>query len=169
MNDSKSSNHFDVVVIGAGFAGMYMLHKLRETGLKTIVLEAGSGVGGTWFDLRKDIEFDTQVKSAHYEETHQTWLINTEPGINYESRYCIMATGCLSVTNTPKIPGAENFNGPIYHTGQWPHEGVDFREVSVGIIGTGSSGIQAIPVIAEQTANIGVQRKSASKLRSNSS
>ena len=205
MSNSQNDNQFDVVVVGAGFAGMYMLHRLRETGLKTIVLEAGSDVGGTWywnrypgarcdvpsmeysysfsselqqdwdwsevmagqpeilkyaehvadrFDLRKDIKFDTRVKSAHYNEAHHNWLIEREDGITYESRYCIMATGCLSVTNTPELEGADNFSGPIYHTGQWPHEGVDFSDISVGIIGTGSSGIQAIPVIAEQAKHL---------------
>ncbi len=205
MDDSKDTDQLDVVIVGAGFAGMYMLHRLRERGLKTVILEAGSDVGGTWywnrypgarcdvpsmeysysfssdlqqewdwsevmagqpeilkyaghvadrFDLRSDIQFDTRVTSAHYDEFNQCWSITTDKNQNYQSRYCVMATGCLSVTNTPEIEGASDFSGPIYHTGQWPHEGVDFTDVSVGIIGTGSSGIQAIPVIAEQAKHL---------------
>ena len=205
MDESKNVDQLDVVIVGAGFSGMYMLHRLREHGLKTVVLESGSDVGGTWywnrypgarcdvpsmeysysfsselqqewdwsevmagqpeileyaghvadrFSLRSDIRFDTRVKSAHYDEKNHCWSIGTDSNKKYQSRYCIMATGCLSVTNTPEIPGAEDFSGPIYHTGQWPHEGVDFSDVSVGIIGTGSSGIQAIPVIAEKAKHL---------------
>ena len=205
MNDSQNTDQLDVVIVGAGFAGMYMLHRLRNRNLKTVVLEAGSDVGGTWywnrypgarcdvpsmeysysfsselqqewdwsevmagqpeileyaghvadrFNLRPDINFDTRVISAVYDEPNQCWSITTDKNQNYQSRYCIMATGCLSVTNTPEIKGANDFSGPIYHTGKWPHEGVDFTDVSVGIIGTGSSGIQAIPVIAENAQHL---------------
>ena len=205
MNDSQNTDQLDVVIVGAGFAGMYMLHRLRKRNLKTVVLEAGSDVGGTWywnrypgarcdvpsmeysysfsselqqewdwsevmagqpeileyaghvadrFNLRPDINFDTRVISAVYDEPNQCWSITTDKNQNYQSRYCIMATGCLSVTNTPEIKGANDFSGPIYHTGKWPHEGVDFTDVSVGIIGTGSSGIQAIPVIAENAQHL---------------
>ena len=205
MNDSQNTDQLDVVIVGAGFAGMYMLHRLRNRNLKTVVLEAGSDVGGTWywnrypgarcdvpsmeysysfsselqqewdwsevmagqpeileyaghvadrFNLRPDINFDTRVISAVYDESNQCWSITTDKNQNYQSRYCIMATGCLSVTNTPEIKGANDFSGPIYHTGKWPHEGVDFTDVSVGIIGTGSSGIQAIPVIAENAKHL---------------
>ena len=205
MNDSQNTDQLDVVIVGAGFAGMYMLHRLRKRNLKTVVLEAGSDVGGTWywnrypgarcdvpsmeysysfsselqqewdwsevmagqpeileyaghvadrFNLRPDINFDTRVISAVYDESNQCWSITTDKNQNYQSRYCIMATGCLSVTNTPEIKGANDFSGPIYHTGKWPHEGVDFTDISVGIIGTGSSGIQAIPVIAENAKHL---------------
>ena len=205
MNDSQNTDQLDVVIVGAGFAGMYMLHRLRKRNLKTVVLEAGSDVGGTWywnrypgarcdvpsmeysysfsselqqewdwsevmagqpeileyaghvadrFNLRPDINFDTRVISAVYDEANQCWSITTDKNQNYQSRYCIMATGCLSVTNTPEIKGANDFSGPIYHTGKWPHEGVDFTDISVGIIGTGSSGIQAIPVIAENAKHL---------------
>ena len=205
MNDSQNTDQLDVVIVGAGFAGMYMLHRLRKRNLKTVVLEAGSDVGGTWywnrypgarcdvpsmeysysfsselqqewdwsevmagqpeileyaghvadrFNLRPDINFDTRVISAVYDESNQCWSITTDKNQNYQSRYCIMATGCLSVTNTPEIKGANDFSGPIYHTGKWPHEGVDFTDISVGIIGTGSSGIQAIPVIAENAQHL---------------
>ncbi len=204
MNDSQHTDQLDVVIVGAGFAGMYMLHRLRQRNLRTVVLEAGSDVGGTWywnrypgarcdvpsmeysysfsselqqewdwsevmagqpeileyaghvadrFDLRSDIHFNTRVKSAHYDESNHNWSITTDQQ-HYHSRYCIMATGCLSVTNTPEIDGTNDFSGPIYHTGQWPHDGVDFTDISVGIIGTGSSGIQAIPVIAEEAKHL---------------
>jgi len=203
----NTSSEFDAIVVGAGFAGMYMLHKLRGMGLTVRVLEAGSDVGGTWYwnrypgarcdvpsmeysysfdkdlqdewnwtevmaaqpeilkyanhvadklDLRRDINFDTRVSSAHYQAENHRWCVTTEAGDIYDARFCIMATGCLSVPNTPDIPGAESFSGPVYHTGAWPHEGVDFSKISVGIIGTGSSGIQAIPVIAEQAKHLTV-------------
>ena len=197
---------FDVVVVGAGFAGMYQLHRLRAMGLSVQVLEAGDDVGGTWywnrypgarcdipsmeysfsfspeleqewdwtevmagqpeileyaqhiadrFDLRRDIKFNTRVASAHYREERR-WRITTETDDVFESRFCVLATGCLSVPNTPTIEGADQFKGDIYHTGQWPHVGVDFSTTRVGIIGTGSSGIQAIPVLAEQAKHLTV-------------
>ncbi len=197
----------DVLVVGAGFAGMYMLHRLRELGVSTKVLEAGSGVGGTWywnrypgarcdvpsmeysysfseelqqdwdwtevmagqpeileyanhvadrFDLRSGIEFDTRVTSTHYSEETHRWTVTTDGGDVYDAHYCVMATGCLSMPNTPDIKGANDFEGDVYHTGQWPHGGVDFSTTSVGIIGTGSSGIQAIPVIAEDARHLTV-------------
>jgi cyclohexanone monooxygenase len=207
MSDTHATNQFDAIIVGAGFAGMYMLHKLRQQGVSARVLEAGSDVGGTWywnrypgarcdvpsmeysysfsdelqqewdwtevmaaqpeildyanhvadrFDLRKDIQFDTRVAAARYDDAAGRWHITTEQGDVFEAHYCIMATGCLSVPNTPVIEGAGDFKGPVYHTGQWPHEGVDFSDVTVGIIGTGSSGIQAIPVIAEQAKHLTV-------------
>tara|TARA_B100000900_G_scaffold396480_1_gene395811 strand:- start:1356 stop:2984 length:1629 start_codon:yes stop_codon:yes gene_type:complete len=200
-----SQNEFDVVVVGAGFSGMYLLHKLRQAGLSARVLEAGTDVGGTWywnrypgarcdvpsieysfsfspelqqewqwtevmaaqpeildyanhiaqrFDLRSDIEFSTRVASAHFQEDEQRWRVTTDSGVEYAARFCVMATGCLSVPNTPKITGADNFAGDVFHTGNWPAEGVDFSKRRVGIIGTGSSAIQAIPVIAEQVEHL---------------
>ncbi len=199
------SEKHDAIVIGAGVAGLYTLHKLRGLGLSVRVLEAGTDIGGTWywnrypgarcdvpsmeysysfsddlqqewdwsevmagqpeileyakhvadrFDLRRDIQFDTRVTAASYDDKNLRWQITTEAGASLSARYCIMATGCLSVPNTPDIPGADDFAGPVYHTGQWPHEGVDFTDVRVGIIGTGSSGIQAIPVLAEQAKHL---------------
>ncbi len=208
MSQSPSSvQEIDALVVGAGFAGLYMLHRLRGLGLSVRVIEAGGDVGGTWFwnrypgarcdvpsieysysfseelqqewdwpevmaaqpeilsyarhvaerfDLRRDIQFDTRVAEAHYDEASRRWHIGTDTRESFTARFCIMATGCLSVTNTPVIEGAEDFAGGVYHTGQWPHEGVDFSGVRVGIIGTGSSGVQAIPVIAEQAAHLTV-------------
>ena len=200
MNNVEHTESTDVLIVGAGFAGMYMLYRLRAMGLSVQVLEAGSGVGGTWlwnrypgarcdvpsmeysfsfsdelqqdwdwsevmagqpeildyanhiaerFDLLPQILFDTRVKSATYNEGTRQWLISTDAGKSYEARYCVMATGCLSVPTTPSIVGADNFLGPVYHTGRWPHEGVDFTGVRVGLIGTGSSGVQSLPVIAK--------------------
>ena len=197
----------DVIVVGAGFAGMYALHKFRGLGLRTQVLEAGNDVGGTWywnrypgarcdvpsveysysfdkdleqawdwteimaaqpeileyanhvadrFDLRKDIQFQTRVDSAVFDENSNRWTVVTDSGQTYTARFCVMATGCLSVPNTPRIDGQDSFAGSVYHTGNWPEGGVDFSDATVGIIGTGSSGIQSIPVIAEQAKHLTV-------------
>ncbi len=207
MSDQASAQSCDVVVVGAGFAGMYALHKFRQLGLTTCVLEAGNDVGGTWywnrypgarcdvpsveysysfskeleqewnwteimaaqpeileyanhvadrFDLRKDIEFQTRVVSTTFDEESNRWTVTTETGKRYTARFCVMATGCLSVPNTPTIQGQNDFSGPVYHTGDWPEQGVDFTGQRVGIIGTGSSGIQSIPVIAAQAKHLTV-------------
>ena len=204
---TSDSRYTDVIVVGAGFAGMYALHKFRGLGLRTQVLEAGKDVGGTWywnrypgarcdvpsieysysfdkdleqewdwteimaaqpeileyanhvadrFDLRKDIQFQTRVDSAVFDENSNCWTVVTESGQTYTARFCVMATGCLSVPNTPRIDGQEKFAGSVYHTGNWPEGGVDFSDAAVGIIGTGSSGIQSIPVIAEQAKHLTV-------------
>ncbi|MEM7077475.1 MAG: NAD(P)/FAD-dependent oxidoreductase [Pseudomonadota bacterium] len=203
----EEPRELDVVVVGAGFAGMYLIKRLRETDLSFVVLEQGGDLGGTWywnrypgarcdvpsieysysfdaqlqrdwdwseimaaqpeildyanhvaerFDLRRDIEFNTKVLGAAYDPARQRWSITTDTPETISAQYCIMATGCLSVTNTPEIEGAEDFSGPVYHTGRWPQEGVDFSGVRVGIIGTGSSGIQSIPVIAEEAQHLTV-------------
>jgi cation diffusion facilitator CzcD-associated flavoprotein CzcO len=204
---SGSTQQFDAVVVGAGFAGLAMLNRLRKEGLSVRVLEAGDGVGGTWywnrypgarcdvesmeysyqfdealqqewewseryspqpeilkylnhvadrFDLRKDIQFNTRVKSAIFDEAANRWTITTEDGTSLSAIYCIMATGCLSAPNTPPFKGTESFKGEIYHTGKWPHQGVDFTGKRVGVIGTGSSAIQSIPIIAEQARHLTV-------------
>ena len=204
---TSDSRYTDVIVVGAGFAGMYALHKFRGLGLRTQVLEAGNDVGGTWywnrypgarcdvpsieysysfdkdleqewdwteimaaqpeileyanhvadrFDLRKDIQFQTRVDSAVFDENSNRWTVVTEGGQTHTARFCVMATGCLSVPNTPRIDGQDNFAGSVYHTGNWPEGGVDFSDAAVGIIGTGSSGIQSIPVIAEQAKHLTV-------------
>ena len=196
---------FDVIVVGAGFAGMYQLHRLRGLGFKVRVLEAGSGVGGTWywnrypgarcdiesmqysyqfspelqqewewterfaaqpeilkyanhvadrFDLRRDIDFSTRVKRATWDEAARRWAIETEAGARYFARYAIMATGCLSSPNTPSFEGLSDFKGAVYHTGNWPHEGVDFTGRTVAVIGTGSSAVQSIPVIAKEARHL---------------
>jgi cation diffusion facilitator CzcD-associated flavoprotein CzcO len=197
----------DVVIVGAGFAGLYMLHKARGAGLTARVFEAGGGIGGTWYfnrypgarcdvesmeysysfdpaleqewqwteryapqaeilkyvnhvadryDLRRDVVLETRVTSAVFDEGRGRWTVETDKGDRVTGRYCVMATGCLSVTNLPPIKGIESFKKPIYHTGAWPHEGVDFTGLRVAVIGTGSSAIQSIPLIAEQAKQLTV-------------
>lgn len=108
------------------------------------------------FDLRPDIQFNTRINSAVFDEATNEWTVTTSTDEVIAATFCIMATGCLSLPNAPKIKGIDDFKGAIYHTGQWPHEGVDFTGKKVGIIGTGSSGIQAIPIIAEQAEQLTV-------------
>ncbi len=197
----------DAVIVGAGFAGMYMLHRLRGLGLAAQVFEAGSGVGGTWFwnrypgarvdirsleysfsfspeledewrwseryapqaellryaehvadrfDLRRNISLNTRVTAAHYDAAAQRWDVRTDDGTTVSARYVIMATGCLSVPTDVDFAGIADFAGRIYRTSQWPHEGVDFSGQRVGIIGTGSSAIQSIPIIAAQASQLTV-------------
>ncbi|WP_409305510.1 flavin-containing monooxygenase [Peribacillus sp. SCS-155] len=107
-------------------------------------------------DLRRDIQFSTRVSSAKYDEDKKFWIVELNDGQTVSARYFITAVGCLSASNIPKIKGLENFKGEWYHTGQWPHEKVEFIGKKVGIIGTGSSGIQAIPVIAEEAEHLTV-------------
>lgn len=195
----------DAIVVGAGFAGLYAIYKLREMGLTIRGFEAGSDVGGVWFwnrypgarcdvesmqysygfdpdleqewawteryaaqpeilsyiqhvadrfRLREHITFNTRVKSASFDETDGRWTIETENGEATTARYLIMASGSLSSARLPDIPGVETFQGAYYHTGQWPHEGVDFSGKRVGVVGTGSSGVQAIPMIARQAEQV---------------
>ena len=203
---------FDAIVVGAGFAGIYMLQRLRALGLKTKVIEAGTGPGGTWYwnrypglrcdvesmtysysfsdeiqrewtwseryatqaeilsyinyvvdklDLRRDMKFETRVTDANFDELTNRWHIETDGRELFAARFCIMATGCLSVPDPPKFKGLERFEGKWYHTGDWPKEGVDFAGERFGVIGTGSSGIQLIPVIAEQAAHLPVFQRTA--------
>ncbi|MEY2590550.1 MAG: hypothetical protein QOJ67_2534 [Acidimicrobiaceae bacterium] len=202
----------DVVVVGAGFAGMYMLHRVRGLGLSATVFETAGGVGGTWywnrypgarcdiesmeysyefdddlqqewewteryapqpeilryaehvadrFDLRKDIRFDTRVTAATFDDTTSRWTVRTDRGDEVSAQFLVMATGCLSSANTPVIDGADTFTGASYHTGRWPHEGVDFSAKRVGVIGTGSSAIQSIPIIADEAEDLVVFQRTA--------
>jgi cation diffusion facilitator CzcD-associated flavoprotein CzcO len=207
------TGELDAVIIGAGLSGMYQLHSLRDRlGLKVQVLEAGGGVGGTWYwnrypgarcdseshsycfqfsddllkewewserypeqpeimrymnfvadklDLKRDIRFDTRVIGAEYDEARNRWHVTTEAGDRLTAKYLITAVGCLSTANVPKIPGLETFEGKWYHTGLWPHEGVDFSGQRVGQIGTGSTGIQAVPVIAKAAKQLTVFQRTA--------
>lgn len=106
------------------------------------------------FDLRRDIQFNTRVTAAVFDETPQRWGVTTDGGDNVSARFCIMAAGCLSTAQVPNLKGLETFTGRWYHTGNWPHEGVDFTGQRVGVIGTGASGIQSIPIIARQAAHL---------------
>ncbi|MCP5029912.1 MAG: NAD(P)/FAD-dependent oxidoreductase [Actinomycetia bacterium] len=141
MSDN-GAEEFDVVVVGAGFAGLYLLHLLRGQGFRT--------------DLRRDIRFETRVAGAVWNETDSRWTVTTERGDILSAQHYIMATGCLSTSKLPEIPGVETYAGESYHTGRWPHVPVDFAAKRVGVIGTGSSAIQSIPIIAEQAAQVTV-------------
>jgi len=171
------------VIVGAGFAGLYMLHRLRQLGLSACVFEAGDGVGGTWYwnrypGARCDVE-SMDYSYSFSDELQQEWKWSeryaSQPEIltyinhvadrfdlrrdiqvstRVTARFCIMATGCLSTAQVPAFPGRDTFRGKTYHTGRWPHEGVDFTGQRVGMIGTGSSAIQSIPIIAAQAAHL---------------
>jgi cation diffusion facilitator CzcD-associated flavoprotein CzcO len=206
MSDSPApAEQLDALVVGAGFAGLYMLYRLRELGMSTRVFEMGSDLGGTWhwnrypgarcdsdsmdysysfsdalqqewewssryptqqeilrylnhvaerFDLRRDIQFNTRVTAAQFDEATQRWLITTDSGARVSAKYCVMATGCLSAGQAPRLPGLDSFQGVWQHTGAWPADGVDVSGQRVGVIGTGSSGIQVIPVLAQQAAQL---------------
>ncbi|SEL58331.1 Predicted flavoprotein CzcO associated with the cation diffusion facilitator CzcD [Rhodococcus maanshanensis] len=202
----------DVVVVGAGFAGLYALHKLRGDGLSVRVFEAGDGVGGVWYwnrypgarcdvesvdysysfdpelqqewnwsekyatqpeileyvnhvadryDLRRDITFGTRVTDIALDEQTLRWEIRTDAGDAVSARFVILAVGPLSNANIPAIEGLDSFDGGVYHTAHWPHEGVDFTGKRVGVIGTGSSGIQTIPEVAKQAEQLYVFQRSA--------
>jgi cation diffusion facilitator CzcD-associated flavoprotein CzcO len=195
----------DVVVVGAGFAGLYALHTLRAQGLSVRVFEAAPELGGTWYynrypgarcdvesvdycysfsdelqqewnwtekyatqseilaylnwvadklDLRRDVVFGTRVVSAVLDETTLRWTVTTDTGLALSTRFAVLATGPLSAAMTPDFPGLNTFAGQTHHTAHWPHEPVDFTGKRVAVIGTGSSGIQSIPIIAEQAAHL---------------
>src|SRR5215469_3256549 len=113
------------------------------------------------FDLRRDIEFNTRVKEAIFDSKTDLWTVRTDRGHVATARYCIMATGNLSTPRKPNIAGLESFKGKWYHTGLWPHEGVDLTGLRVGVIGTGSSGVQSIPIIAKQAKHLFVFQRTA--------
>jgi cation diffusion facilitator CzcD-associated flavoprotein CzcO/acetyl esterase/lipase len=197
----------DVVIVGAGFAGMYQLVRMRRAGFSAVVLETADDVGGTWYwnrypgarcdiltvdysyswdpeleqewtwseryatqpeilryaryvadkhDLRRDIRFDTRVESAEWDDDAKRWTIHTDTGADVTARFYVMATGCLSVPKVPDIAGTDRFRGEVYFTSTWPHDGVDFTGKRVAVIGTGSSGIQSIPIIASQASQLTV-------------
>src|SRR6202047_3337067 len=202
-----ATQQVDVAVVGAGFAGLYLLHRLRKAGFTSVVLEQAADVGGTWYwnrypgarcdiqtidyaytfdpelerawqwsekyatqpeilrylgfvadryDLRRDIRFQTKVTAANWEEAADRWLLTTDHGASVSCRYYIMATGCLSAPKPPEIDGVKDFKGEVYFTGRWPHEEIKLAGKRVAVIGTGSSGIQAIPLIAEQASHLTV-------------
>lgn len=203
----------DAIVVGAGFAGLYMLYRLRDIlGLRVAVIEAADDVGGTWywnrypgarcdiesvfysysfddqleqewewsekypaqeeilsylnhvadrFDLRRDIKFETRVTSAKYDEAQHRWIIATDRGDTFSASYFIPASGVLSSANVPKFKNDDKFAGRRYYSFAWPREGVSFKGKRVGIIGTGATGIQIIPVVAEEAAHLTVFQRSA--------
>ena len=204
MKQSKTLSNPDVVIVGAGVAGLYMLHKLNSMGLKTVVLEKSDELGGTWnwnrypgarcdipsleysyqfdeelqqdwnwsekysaqpeileylnhvadrFELREHINFEEEVLEAKFNEVLSLWDIKTNKEL-YKSKFCIFATGCLSVPNKPDIEGLEGFEGQLLSTSYWPREEVNLSDKNVAIIGTGSSSIQTIPEIAKEVKNL---------------
>lgn len=211
--NNSAHQQFDVIIIGAGFSGLYQLHKLRdEVGLNVRVLDKANGIGGTWYwnrypgarcdsesyyycysfnkeieqewtwserypehheirkylnyvadklDLRRDIQLNTEVASLSFDDENNNWIVETKQGEVFVSQFVITAVGCLSVANTPKFKGLEKFTGEWYHTGAWPHDGVDLTGKRVGQIGTGSTGIQAAPAIAEQAGHLTVFQRTA--------
>ncbi len=198
----------DAVIIGAGFAGLYALYRMRDVlGLEVRVYEAGDGIGGTWywnrypgarcdsesfyycysfsrelerewqwtskypeqpeilrylehvsdrFDLNRDIQLSTRVTRAVFDESTSRWEVDTDDGERISARFLITAVGCLSASNVPEIPGRDDFAGDWHHTAAWPKQGVDFRGKRVGLVGTGSTGIQATPVIAAEADHLTV-------------
>ncbi len=202
---ADEAQRYDAIIVGAGFAGLYMLHSLRARGMRVRVIEAASGVGGTWYwnrypgarcdvvsidysfsfsddiqqrwtwtekfaaqpeilryiefvadtlDLTRDIQFDTRVEAMAYDDQYGQWSVTTSANDHFTARFCIMATGCLSIPKDPDIAGLESFAGPVYFTSRWPHDEIDFAGYTVGVIGTGSSGIQVAPEIAQDAERL---------------
>jgi len=203
---------FDAIVVGAGLAGVCAAYQLRRSGISARVLEAGSGVGGTWyhnrypgarcdiesldysysfsdelqqqwhwseryasqpeilryinhvvdrFDLRRDIQLNTRVTQVSFDEVQERWIMVADTGEVFSARYAIMATGVLSVTQVPSMKGLEGFEGEWFHTGDWPSQGVDVQGKRVGVIGTGSSATQLIPLVAEDAEHLYVFQRTA--------
>lgn len=202
----------DLLIVGAGFAGLYMLHTARRRGFSAQVIEAAPSVGGTWFHnrypgarvdiqsmeysfsfdealqqdwhwseryasqpellryanhvadrfgLRDSIRLNTRMTSAHFDEAAQCWRVQAADGRAWSARFLIMASGPLSAPNTPPFEGLDRFEGPVLHTAHWPHEPIDFGDRTVAVVGTGSSGLQAIPIIAKQARELTVFQRTA--------
>jgi cyclohexanone monooxygenase len=202
----------DAIVIGAGFAGLYALYRLRERGFSVRAFEKGGDVGGVWywnrypgarcdcesyyysysfskelqqewnwsqryseqpeilrylghvadrFDLRRDIGFNTAVESMVFDEQTSLWTVTTSSGDVVAARFVISAAGCISTMQKPDYPGLDTFEGDLHYTAAWPHENVDFTGKRVGVIGTGASGVQAIPIIARQARHLTVFQRTA--------
>ncbi|MCB2006422.1 MAG: NAD(P)/FAD-dependent oxidoreductase [Rhodoferax sp.] len=203
----------DVVVVGAGFGGLYAVYKYREMGLRVLGLEMGGDFGGVWYwnrypgarvdlpsldysyafspeieqewtwseqfaaqpelleyfafvakrlDLRKDFQFNTRVNGATWDEQRALWVVTTDRGEVFEATYCVMATGPLSVPKDPEIPGIERFKGQLLRAARWPHEPVSFENRRVGVIGTGSSGIQIVQEVGKQAGELFVYQRTPS-------
>ncbi len=208
---AEADTPFDVLVIGAGFSGLYMLHRLRELGMRTRVLEAAENVGGTWrfnrypgarcdiesieysysfseeiqqewvwtesmpaqpeieaylnfvadrLDLRRDIQFGAKVVAMTFDEEAGEWLVRTEAGDAFRVPFVVAASGILSVPLEPDIPGMGTFTGTSLFTSRWPRGGVDLTGKRVGVIGTGSTGVQLIPVVAREALHLSVFQRS---------
>lgn len=200
----RARERFDVVIVGAGFAGLYALHRMRQLGFETVVLEAGSGIGGTWYwnaypgarcdvasfeysysfdaelqdqwrwserfakqpeilaylehvadrlKLKPDIRLDTRVETTRWKEEDSCWLIDTTAG-TLESRFLLMASGSLSKPNLPAIDGLDVFRGSLFHSSRWPRHEIELAGKRVGVVGTGSSGVQIIGNIAAKAGEL---------------
>jgi len=212
VESSAPELDLDAVIIGAGFGGLYALHRLRQLGLSLRVYDEAGGVGGTWwwnrypgarvdfpggpfycytfsdelieewdwtetqpdqpavlaylnrvadkFDLRRDIQLRTKVLSAEYDEATSRWHVETSNGERVSAQYLVSAVGTLSAPHMPYIPGIDHFAGDVYHTGHWPQdEDVDFAGKRVGVIGTGSSGIQIVPILAARADHLTILQR----------
>ncbi len=210
-SDAQDSPALDLLIVGAGFAGLYMLHLARQQGLRALAIDAAPSVGGTWyanrypgarvdiqsmeysfgfdeplqqqwhwseryagqpellryanhvaerFGLRDGIALSTRMLGGAYDAAAAQWQVD---GLgpdgsrrHWRARFLVMATGPLSAPNRPSFPGLASFDGPVLHSADWPLAPVDFSGQRVGVIGTGSSGIQLIPLLAEQAAQLTV-------------
>lgn len=212
MTAPRAAQALDMLIVGAGFAGLYMLFKARRMGLSARVIEAAASVGGTWyhnrypgarvdiqsmeysfqfseelqqewrwteryaaqpellryanhvadrFDLRDSIQLNTRMTGAAFDERARRWQVSAESGEAWSARFLVMASGPLSAPNMPAFKGLETFSGPVYHTANWPQEPVDFTGKRVGIVGTGSSAVQSIPLIARQARELTVFQRTA--------
>jgi cation diffusion facilitator CzcD-associated flavoprotein CzcO len=202
---------FDALVIGAGFSGLYMLHRLRQLGIRTQVLEMAENVGGTWLfnrypgarcdiesieysysfsediqqewvwtesmpaqpeveaylnfaadrlDLRRNIQFDTRVVAMNFDEDAAVWMVQTESGESFAAQFVVAASGILSAPLEPDIPGMASFTGTSLFTSRWPKGDCDLVGKRVGAIGTGSTGVQLIPVVAREALQLCVFQRS---------
>jgi cation diffusion facilitator CzcD-associated flavoprotein CzcO len=202
----------DVLIVGGGITGIYQLYRALEAGFSALLLEAGDGVGGTWFwnrypgarfdsesytyaylfsrelfdewewqehfaeqpeierylnhvvdrfDLRRHTRFGAPVASAVYEEPSGTWSVDAGEGARHRARFFVAATGVLSVPFFPEVPGRDDFRGESHHTARWPTTPVDFAGKRVAVVGTGSSGVQVVPAIADEVASLTVYQRSA--------
>jgi cation diffusion facilitator CzcD-associated flavoprotein CzcO len=207
VTQEQGPESYDAIIVGAGLAGLYQLYRLRELGLSARIIEAGDGVGGTWywnrypgarcdveslsysysfspeleqewtwtekyptqpevlryinnvadrFELRPDITFGSRVTAATFDEDTERWRVRTDLGGDFDTQFLIMATGCLSASKLPEVPGIEQYLGRTHHTAHWGKDEVRFDGLRVGVIGTGSSGIQSIPIIAQQAGDLTV-------------
>jgi cation diffusion facilitator CzcD-associated flavoprotein CzcO len=202
---------FDAIVVGAGFAGLYAVHRCVSEGMTALGIEAAPSVGGTWywnrypgarcyvesvdysyafdadlqknwtwserfaaqpeilayldhvadrFDLRRHYRFETEAVGAHFDEAAGQWAVDTSAGDSHRGRFLLCATGCLSAMNRPDIPGLADFAGEVYYTASWPRVDPELRGKRIGVIGTGSSGIQAVPILAAQGESLVVFQRS---------
>ncbi len=210
---SSSPRRVDVIVVGAGFGGMYAIYKFREMGLNVQGFEAGGDVGGVWYwnrypgarvdlpsidysygfsreieqewnwseyfaaqpellayidfvakrlDLRKHFKFSTRVTRAVWDEARALWTVTTDQGDTVEAPFCVMATGPLSIPKDPEIPGIERFKGELYRAGKWPQHPVSYAGKRVGVLGTGSSGIQIVQAVGPQCGELFVLQRTPS-------